>query len=243
MAGDGSVETVGMTPFYMPPEAVPGGRVDRRGDLYSAAMTLFEMLNGRSPTRASPSMRCSVACNAATGPCLTGGSASPLTSRTGFGGSSGKALARDPAARWQDAGEFIRALEAEPFIDWTHESGTDLEGTWVGWWPPSVHEEQRRGYRVVSERIEEGKLRVTATQRLPARAGVSSALQRARQTPTIRWGCAKSSRRSRSRRPSSRRRVESFAPPPADTASARAGRARGPVRLGRNPLPGGLTSS
>jgi len=41
------------TVHYMPPERLLGGRIDRRGDLYSAGVLAFQMLTGRLPFRGS----------------------------------------------------------------------------------------------------------------------------------------------------------------------------------------------
>ena len=47
-----AVDTVSGSPDYMPPEQASGERVDRRADVYSAAVTIFEIFAGKKRIRA-----------------------------------------------------------------------------------------------------------------------------------------------------------------------------------------------
>jgi serine/threonine-protein kinase len=101
--------TVFGTPRYMSPEQAAGKPLDHRSDLYAVGIMLFEFLAGRPPfvdadavvvmarhIREPPPPLAAAAPDAPIPPCLEA-----VVER---------ALAKDPALRWQSADEFERAL-------------------------------------------------------------------------------------------------------------------------------------
>jgi len=94
------------TPVYMAPERYVEGECDLRCDLYSVGVVLFELLTGRRPFNGSFTevayktchvMPCAVSAVAPSLPALL----DPVLAR---------ALAKDPAARFQTAGGFALAV-------------------------------------------------------------------------------------------------------------------------------------
>jgi serine/threonine protein kinase len=167
MDAAGIVDALEMTPFYQAPEAEPQQRIDARADLYSVAVTLFEMLSGRfsyeNTTFDTVQKRLAAGRRAMPDSWLTFAPHVPGRLRRVVR----KGLERDPNRRWQTAREFSRALEKVDLIDWNHEQGDDLDGVWVGSWPPHEREDRRAHYNVTSELIRGPKRRLTAYQRLP----------------------------------------------------------------------------
>jgi eukaryotic-like serine/threonine-protein kinase len=94
------------TPAYMAPERYSGGSVDQRCDVYSVGVLCYELLTGRRPFRGELSEMIYKICHSppaavtAVRPALPG-----LLDRV-----IAKALAKDPAARYQTAEEFSAAL-------------------------------------------------------------------------------------------------------------------------------------
>ena len=94
------------TLHYMSPEQVRGERVDARSDIYSTGAMLYEILTGKTPFKGTDYeiMRCHVSNEprypAELNPALT----------TGFCSTILKAMAKDPAARYQSATEFLADL-------------------------------------------------------------------------------------------------------------------------------------
>ncbi len=99
------------TLHYMSPEQVRGERVDARSDIYSTGAMLYEILTGRTPFKGTDYeiMRCHVSTEprypAELNPALTTGICSTIL----------KAMAKDPAARYQTATEFLGGLSAMSF--------------------------------------------------------------------------------------------------------------------------------
>jgi serine/threonine-protein kinase len=104
-------EAVG-TPAYMPPEQIAGGPPDARTDVYAMGVILFQMLCGRLPFEGEPMEQ------------LKSHLLSPVPSLAerhpnGKGRPElelvlQRAMAKQPAARFQDAAEMLAALDAVP---------------------------------------------------------------------------------------------------------------------------------
>lgn len=96
------------TPSYMSPEQVTGGQVDARSDLYSLGVMLYEALAGKRPfTGANPGEVFAR---------VTTGKFEPLTRASRQTPKSlarviERAMAKDPAQRYQDATALRRAFE------------------------------------------------------------------------------------------------------------------------------------
>ena len=103
----GTRATVG-TPEYMAPEQVTAKTVDHRADIYALGVVLYEMVTGRKPFQADTPMAVLVKL-----------SSEPLPRPTEFTPKLPeeiervllKALAKDPANRYQSMREFVMALE------------------------------------------------------------------------------------------------------------------------------------
>ncbi|MDQ3458372.1 MAG: serine/threonine protein kinase [Deinococcota bacterium] len=90
------------TPNYMAPEQFRGDRSDPRSDLYAVGAVLFHMLTG-APPYGSQALRFLAGDDRLTLAPLQG-EAEPLE------GAIGRALSRDPKARFESAAEMLRAL-------------------------------------------------------------------------------------------------------------------------------------
>ncbi|HWN17984.1 MAG TPA: protein kinase [Gemmatimonadales bacterium] len=95
------------TPAYMSPEQASGGVIDRRSDLYSLACVLFEMLSGQPPFR-GPTPQSVVAKHVSQPP-------PPLqvpdgAVPNGVAAALKKAMAKDPADRFDSAAAFADSL-------------------------------------------------------------------------------------------------------------------------------------
>ena len=95
------------TSRYLSPEQVTGGEVDARSDLYALGVVLYEMLTGRPPFEAETHIATATMR-------LTNDPPPPRTRRPGIPRGLEavvmKALARDPADRFQSADEMNSAL-------------------------------------------------------------------------------------------------------------------------------------
>ncbi len=96
---------------YLPPEVIQGAEPDRRGDVYSLGMTLYEMVAGRLPFAGTTSAAIASQRLAGTAPPLRtlASGASPE-----FEGVIARALSINPADRFQTGGQFASALRSVP---------------------------------------------------------------------------------------------------------------------------------
>ncbi len=98
--------TVG-SPYYMAPEVITGRRPDPRSDVYSAGVTLYEMVTGRRPIVGETQfaiLQGHLQVQPAAPHTVDPRVPKPL------GEAILKALAKDPGERYQTAGEFLAAL-------------------------------------------------------------------------------------------------------------------------------------
>ena len=97
------------TPYYMSPEQVRTEPADHRSDLYAAGIIFYEMLTGEKPFQA----------DSLTGIALKHINEEPpaLPVQLRHVESIFKRLVeKTPAARYQNAGEFIEDIQALPFV-------------------------------------------------------------------------------------------------------------------------------
>jgi len=95
------------TPAYMSPEQAQGLPVDRRSDLYSLAVVVFEMLTGQQPYKADTAMQ--VVMQQINAPVPSLRAVSPNVAPA-LDAVLQKALSKDPAARYPTASELAPAL-------------------------------------------------------------------------------------------------------------------------------------
>lgn len=97
------------TPAYMSPEQAQGLPVDRRSDLYSLAVVVFEMLTGQQPYTADTAMQ--VVMQQINAPVPSLSAVSPNASPT-LNAVLQKALSKNPTDRYASAAEMASALAA-----------------------------------------------------------------------------------------------------------------------------------
>jgi tRNA A-37 threonylcarbamoyl transferase component Bud32 len=100
-----STGTVSGTPSYMSPEQARGDRVDRRTDIYSLGVVLYEMLAGEVPFDAESSFGVLMKHLNDPPPPIVGISKD-------LQAVINRALAKDPAHRYDSAGELVNEFEA-----------------------------------------------------------------------------------------------------------------------------------
>src|SRR4051794_33447597 len=96
------------TAQYLSPEQAQGVNVDERSDLYSVGVVLYEMLTGRVPFEGDSAVSIALkqVAEAPTPPSAINPDTPPELEALVL-----RALAKDPAERYQDADEFITALD------------------------------------------------------------------------------------------------------------------------------------
>jgi len=113
----GSLTQVGMavgTPGYMAPEQFSGQEADRRVDLYATGVVLFEMLTGVRPFSGRGAGE--IMYQVLNEPPLQATQLNPRLPSE-LDEVFAKALAKSPEERFQDAGEFILALESLRLVE------------------------------------------------------------------------------------------------------------------------------
>ena len=140
-------QTLAGTPLYMSPEQILGKELDGRSDIWSAGVTLFELLTTKTPFQGrSTAEICSAILNSPT-PKLpfVGPIAEQLNELLA------KALAKNPQQRYSCAHEFARELRS--VIQVMQTSETLSESNWSGSIPsakPAVNHEPKTRLRYES---------------------------------------------------------------------------------------------
>jgi len=98
------------SPAHMAPEQIEGGDVDARADVFGAGVLLYEMLTGSLPFEGQNPAQ--VLRRVLDGTFLPAERVRPLVG-AGYGRIVARALAREPADRFQSAQAFVAALEVE----------------------------------------------------------------------------------------------------------------------------------
>ncbi len=154
----GTVRLAGFTLPYLDPAAMRCGGLTVASDVYSAGMTLFEMLSGSLVPRLDPakaSARLAQGKRAYPDSHFTHSPHVPAPVRRLVN----KAIVADPTRRFASAADMATAVARARriVIDWTRIGGSGLDGEWQGTWPPSRPPAQRRTYRVVSAVVQRGQ--------------------------------------------------------------------------------------
>jgi serine/threonine-protein kinase len=141
------------TAQYLSPEQAQGHAVDARSDLYSIGILLYELLTGSVPFEAESAVTIALkqVSEDPVPPSRRGAAVPPMLEDVVM-----RALAKDPARRFQDADEFIRALEAARGRAAVPVDATRIVPT-TGSYPavapaaapvaPLLEEDERRGHR------------------------------------------------------------------------------------------------
>jgi eukaryotic-like serine/threonine-protein kinase len=130
-AGDTNAGSVVGTPAYMPPEQAHGKSVDQRADVYALGALLYHVLVGEPPYTGTSSA--DVLEQVKRGPCA------PVRRRAPGAPADlvaivDKAMARDPDARYADAGELaqdLKRFETGQLVAAHDYSATALFGRWL----------------------------------------------------------------------------------------------------------------
>jgi serine/threonine protein kinase len=170
------IDATGTAPIIMPtflflaPEAYLANRLTTAADVYSAGLTIFELINGPLdyPTLIPNAMaRLAAGRRGVPDSALIWQPYVPDSIRAVVQ----KAISTDQLRRYRDPLSMARALLREPVIDWRQtNSGPGLEGEWEGTWPPRRALPLRRRYRVRVYRTRRG-LFADAMQQTSASAG------------------------------------------------------------------------
>jgi len=154
---NGHAPVAGFTLPYLDPASVPNGTTTVQSDVYSAGLTLFEMLSGSLLPRFDPAkatLRLPQGKRAYPDSVLVHAVHVPGPVRRVVN----KAIQTDPTYRYPSAADFASALAraGRRVIDWRHAAGAGLDGEWLGTWPPSKPPARRRTYRVQSSLVARG---------------------------------------------------------------------------------------
>jgi len=103
-SGEGSTATIVGTPRYMAPEQARGGRTTPATDIYSVGIVLYEMLAGRPPFTQKVAVELALSHLKDPPPPL------PAATPEALEQVLGRALAKNPRARFQTGGEMADAL-------------------------------------------------------------------------------------------------------------------------------------
>jgi serine/threonine-protein kinase len=202
------------SPRYTSPEQVMGRPVDGRSDIFSLGAVLFEMLTGRSPFGGADLN--GILKQVLTDPTPPPSSHNPKLPRA-FDHIVAKALAKDPAERYQDADEMARDLRRYDKLDLTTTAPAPL--------PALEHPTDQRAVFVPD--IPEAPL-VPASARSPSRGGCA---RRCGAQPRRAW--------SSSRLPPRSCRARATLPPHPRLSSPRGGS----IAAAAAPAPASLTTA
>jgi serine/threonine-protein kinase len=97
------------TPEFMSPEQAQGLTIDGRSDIYSLAVILYEVLTGKLPFDAKVPMEY-IQLHVTQQPIPLDARCAGLTFPPGLGAALAKAMAKNPAQRYQSAAEFAASL-------------------------------------------------------------------------------------------------------------------------------------
>ena len=97
------------TPAYMAPERFQGRPIDRRVDLYAAGVVLYQMLTGQVPFTGPAE---TIMYKAVHEPLVLPSRLPGLQRLAPWDEIVARAMAKDPAQRYRDAGQFLDGLEA-----------------------------------------------------------------------------------------------------------------------------------
>lgn len=114
------------TPEFMSPEQAQGQTLDRRSDIYSLAIILYEALTGKLPFDARSSMEY-IQLHVTKPPIPLDERVADKSFPAGLGDAIAKALGKSPDDRYDSATEFAEALM--PFAPATAASAASLPGT------------------------------------------------------------------------------------------------------------------
>lgn len=117
------------TPAYMSPEQGQGGTIDRRSDIYSLAVVVYEMLTGRQPYDAETPMQILYQHISAPVPTL-GDLLRPVPEA--LEGVIQRALAKNPEDRYQTASAFAEAFSSVLRADWAVRQESATTGAATG---------------------------------------------------------------------------------------------------------------
>ncbi|MDR0782219.1 MAG: protein kinase [Propionibacteriaceae bacterium] len=121
-AGEALTETAAVlgTPQYLSPEQAHGKKADARSDLYSVGCLLYELLTSQPPFTGESTI--SIVLQHISADALPP-SALNATIPHSVDAICAKAMAKDPAARYQTASEMIDAIT---HLDWSQDSSTKI---------------------------------------------------------------------------------------------------------------------